>query len=51
MAVARAVRCGTHSRWTTEYASLSEAASMRRVAAWLVLDLLAVAEQISQFST
>jgi hypothetical protein len=25
MAVARAVRYGTHSRWTTEYASLSEA--------------------------
>ena len=28
MAVARAVRYGTHSRWTTEYASLSEAVQL-----------------------
>jgi hypothetical protein len=28
MAVARAVRHGTHSRWTTEYASLSEAVQL-----------------------
>ena len=28
MAVAWAVRYGTHSRWTTEYASLSEAVQL-----------------------
>jgi hypothetical protein len=28
MAVARAVRYGTHSRWTTEYAALSEAVQL-----------------------